>query len=46
VLVFANQVLTSGSQTPHSFSAMVALDVVQEGGTWKIDNIDTFTGAR
>ena len=46
VLVFANQVLTGGSQTPHSFSAMVALDVVQEAGTWKIDNIDTFTGAR
>jgi Mce-associated membrane protein len=46
VLIFANQVLTSGSQSPESFGAMVALDVVQQGGTWKIDNIDTFTGAR
>jgi Mce-associated membrane protein len=46
VLIFANQVLTSASQSPQSFGSMVALDVVQQGGTWKIDNIDTFTGAR
>jgi Mce-associated membrane protein len=46
VLIFANQVLTSASQNPQSFGSMVALDLVQQGGTWKIDNIDTFTGAR
>jgi Mce-associated membrane protein len=46
VLIFANQVLTSASQNPQSFGSMVALDVVQQGGTWKIDDIDTFTGAR
>jgi len=46
VLIFANQVLTSGSQSPQSFGAMVAVGVVQQGGTWKIDSIDTFTGAR
>lgn len=46
VLIFGNQVLTSASQRPQSFGAMVALDVVQQLGTWKIDNIDTFTGSR
>jgi Mce-associated membrane protein len=44
VLIFGNQVITSASQAPQSFGAMVALDLVQQGGTWKIDNIDTFTG--
>jgi Mce-associated membrane protein len=44
VLVFGSQVLTSGSEAPQSFGAMVALDLVQQGGTWKIDNIDTFNG--
>lgn len=46
VLIFGDQVLTSASQRPQSFGAMVAMELVQQGGTWKIDDIDTFTGGR
>lgn len=45
VLVFGSQVLTSASQAPQRFSVMVALDLVQQGGAWKIDAIDTYTGS-
>jgi Mce-associated membrane protein len=45
VLVFGSQVLTSASQAPQRFSVMVALDLVQQRGAWKIDAIDTYTGS-
>ncbi|MBO0822575.1 MAG: hypothetical protein J2P28_00465 [Actinobacteria bacterium] len=44
VLVFSNQVLTSSGQKPQSFDAMVAVNLIREGNTWKIAGIDTFSG--
>ena len=44
VLVFANQQDTRSGTTQSSYSgAMFAVTAVQRGGSWKIENIDTFT---
>lgn len=43
VLVFSNQVLTSSGAKAQSYDAMVALNLVSQHGTWKIDSIDTFS---
>jgi Mce-associated membrane protein len=46
VLVFANQQDSAGGTSKSSYGgAMFAVTAVLEGGTWKIDNIDTFTGS-
>ena len=44
VLIFANQQDTGGStRSTTDAGAMFSVDAVQQGGTWKIDNIDTFS---
>jgi Mce-associated membrane protein len=46
VLVFANQQDAAGGTGKSSYGgAMFAVTAVLDGGTWKIDNIDTFTGS-
>jgi Mce-associated membrane protein len=45
LLVFANQQDTKGGTTQSSYAgAMFAVTAVQQGGHWKIESIDTFTG--
>jgi Mce-associated membrane protein len=45
VLIFADQRDTRGTTHQTSYAgAMFAVDAVREGGRWRIDNIDTFTG--
>ncbi|HEY1916793.1 MAG TPA: hypothetical protein VGH27_14570 [Streptosporangiaceae bacterium] len=44
VLIFANQQDTGGStRSTTDAGAMFSVDAVQQGGAWKIDNIDTFS---
>lgn len=44
VLIFANQQDTGGStRSTTDAGAMFSVDAVQQGGTWKIDSIDTFS---
>lgn len=43
VLVFSNQVKTSTGASPQSYDAMVALTLVQQHGSWKINSIDTYS---
>jgi Mce-associated membrane protein len=43
VLVFSNQVLSSSGAKAQSYDAMVALNLIRQHGTWKIDSIDTFS---
>jgi Mce-associated membrane protein len=46
VLVFADQEDTAGGTGKSSYGgAMFAVTAVLQGGSWKIDNIDTFTGS-
>jgi Mce-associated membrane protein len=46
VLIFADQTDNSAaSKQVSDAGAMLAVDAVQQGGTWKIDNIDTFTSS-
>jgi Mce-associated membrane protein len=45
VLIFADQRDTRSTTTETSYAgAMFAVNAVRQGGRWKIDNIDTFTG--
>jgi Mce-associated membrane protein len=45
VLVFATESDgTAGASTPSTAGAMLAVNVVLHGGTWKITGIDTFSG--
>lgn len=45
VLVFANQQDTRAGTSQTSYAgAMFAVTAVRQGGSWKIENIDTFTG--
>jgi Mce-associated membrane protein len=45
VLIFANQQDSRAGTSQTSYAgAMFAVTAVQTGGTWKISNIDTFTG--
>lgn len=45
VLVFANQQDTRAGSGQTSYAgAMFAVTAVRQGGSWKIENIDTFTG--
>lgn len=44
--MFANQQDTSGGTGKSSYGgAMFAVTAVLQGGSWKIDNIGTFTGS-
>jgi len=46
VLVFANQQDTRAGTAQTSYGgAMFAVTAIQMNGTWKIENIDTFTGS-
>jgi Mce-associated membrane protein len=46
LLVFANQQDTAAGTGKSSYGgAMFAVTAVLDGGSWKIDNIDTFTGS-
>jgi Mce-associated membrane protein len=45
VLVFATESDGSaGASTPSTAGAMLAVNMVRDGGTWKISGIDTFSG--
>jgi Mce-associated membrane protein len=44
VLVFAVETERKAGGTPSSFGTMLAVNVVRDGGTWKIAGIDTFSG--
>ncbi|WP_203921936.1 nuclear transport factor 2 family protein [Rugosimonospora africana] len=45
VLVFATQSSTSAvTKATSTAGAMFAVDAVRQGGRWRIENIDTFTG--
>jgi Mce-associated membrane protein len=44
VLVFAVESDSKANGTPSSFGTMLAVNLVRDGGTWKITGIDTFSG--
>jgi Mce-associated membrane protein len=45
VLMFGTQTFAySGAKQPSTVPTLLAVNVVRQGGTWKIDNIDTFNG--
>jgi Mce-associated membrane protein len=44
VLVFAVESDRKANGTPSSYGTMLAVNVVRDGGTWKIEGIDTFGG--
>jgi Mce-associated membrane protein len=44
VLVFAVESDRKANGTPSSYGTMLAVNAVRDGGTWKIEGIDTFGG--
>jgi Mce-associated membrane protein len=44
VLVFAVESERKANGTPSNFGTMLAVNMVRDGGTWKVEGIDTFNG--